>query len=126
QRTLNAFTFAKPNAWTGNVHRLVVAPFGEFKPNRESVFKSVHAGAIRRGPALSSGTVGEKSVSPIPNVMFPFEFKKNPFHTQVPNGPPNTNSNPPNRAAPRPIAGLPRPSESSPRFGGLESSPPAT
>src|SRR6266567_8964916 len=88
QLTLNALMFANPNACTGNVPQFAARAFG---------FKSVHAGAIRGGPVRKSGTVGVLDTSPIPNVMFPFEFRKNPFHTQpaAPTGPPNTNSKPP-------------------------------
>src|SRR6185369_3022525 len=87
-RILKLFTPEKPMAWSGKAVGLIARALG---------FKSAHAGAILGGPVLSSGTVGEKSVSPAPNVMFPFEFRKNPFHTHpaVPTGPPNTNSNPP-------------------------------
>src|SRR5213083_1158426 len=87
-RILNAFTFAKPSAWTGNVHR--------FAP-REAGLMSVHAGAILFSPARNSGTVGVLSVSPVPNVRLPLEFSQKPFHTQlaVPTGPPNANSKPP-------------------------------
>src|SRR5215470_14143233 len=110
QRTLNAFTFAKPNAWTGKVPQL---------RSRADGFRSVHAGAIRGGPCLKSGTLGSPDTSPEPNVMLPFELRNNPFHTQfaLPTGPPNTNSNPPLCAPPRGRDGVPLPSESSPRFG---------
>jgi hypothetical protein len=108
--TLNAFTLANPNACTGNVPQFTALADG---------FKSVHAGAILAGPDLNVGTVGLLDVEPTPNVMFPFEFQKNPFHVHaaVPTGPPNTNSNPPDNT---PVnGGLPAPSLSSPRFGGF-------
>src|SRR5262249_26050509 len=88
--TLNAFMFANPKAKTGK---------SRLKDARASGFRSAHAGAIFGSPALNLGTVGVLSVSPPPNVMLPFEFQKNPFHTHfaLPTGPPNTNSNPPLR-----------------------------
>src|ERR1043165_2901260 len=106
--TLNALMFANPSACTGNVLRSNVLEAG---------FKSAHAAAIFGNPALNSGTVGVLSVSPAPNVMFPFEFRKKPFHTHpaVPTGPPNTNSNPPENAPTNP--GVPAPLSSSPRNG---------
>src|SRR5512143_1922537 len=110
--TLNAFTLANPNACTGNEHRLTARALG---------FKSVHAGAILGSPCRNCNTSAVLSVSPAPNVMFPFEFRKNPFHTQVRESPlvttggqfwemlalngPNTNSNPP-LSGPR-TAGVP-------------------
>src|SRR4030095_13298110 len=108
--TLNAFTFAKPNACTGNVQRLI---------SRELGFKSVQAGAILGGPVLKSGIFALLLVSPSPNVMFPFEFRKNPFHTQpaVPTGPPKTNSNPPESGPAN--GGVPNPLSSSPLNGGF-------
>src|SRR5262245_48414781 len=107
-RTLNAFTFPNPSACTGKFLGLTALAFG---------FKSVHAGAILGGPALKSSTDATLLVSPTPNVMFPFEFKKNPFHTHpaVPTGPPNTNSNPPDNGPTN--AGVPNPLSSSPRNG---------
>src|SRR3989442_9101177 len=106
QRTLNALMFANPNACTGKSLK---------SRSHAEVLRSVHAGAIRGGPVLKAGTVGVLDTSPIPNVMFPFEFRKNAFHTQpaAPTGPPNTNSNPPDSAPTN--AGLPAPLSSSPR-----------
>src|SRR6185369_1680200 len=108
QRILNAFTFAKPTAITGNVPG---------NPAREPGFRSVHAGAIFGAPLRNAGTVGILLVSPTPNVMFPFEFQKNPFHTHpaVATGPPNTNSNPPDNGPG--TGGVPAPLSSSPRNG---------
>src|SRR6478736_1060224 len=72
--TLNALMFANPKACTGNVPQLTARAFG---------FKSVHAGAIFGNPVRNSGTVAVLSVSPAPNVTFPFELMNNPFHTQL-------------------------------------------
>src|SRR6185436_426252 len=107
-RILNAFTFANPTAITGNVPGNAAREFG---------FKSAHAGAIFGAPRQNAGTVTIPLVSPIPNVMLPFEFQKNPFHTHpaVPTGPPNTNSNPPDNSPVK--TGVPKPSSSSPRNG---------
>src|SRR5690242_3358454 len=87
-RTLKALMLAKPSANTGKLRSVAARAAG---------FRSAHAGAIFGSPKRNSGTVGVLSVSPAPNVMLPFEFQKNPFHTQpaVPTGPPNRNSKPP-------------------------------
>ena len=73
-----------------------------------------------------SATVGVLSVSPAPNVMLPFELRKNAFHgvVQTPEIAPKLSSKPP-FSAPA-IAGAPAPSESSPWKGVNWSSPPAT
>jgi hypothetical protein len=73
QRTLNAFTLANPSAITGNVPQFT---------DRDNGFKSAHAGAIFGNPNLNAGTLGLLFLSPPPNVRLPFEFQKNPFHTQ--------------------------------------------
>src|SRR6185295_6212956 len=117
QRILNAFTFAKPTAITGKVLKSI---------SHDEGLRSAHAGAIFGAPLRNAGTVTTLLVSPTPSVMFPFEFQKNPFHTQpaVPTGPPNTNSHPPDNS---PVnGGVPAPSLSSPRNGVFWSSPPAT
>src|SRR5438128_697269 len=108
QRTLNALMLAKPSACTGKVARFTARELGS---------RSAHAGAIFGKPKRNSGTVGVLSVSPAPNVMLPFEFQKNPFHTHpaVPTGPPNRNSKPPLSAPAN--TGVPAPSSSSPRNG---------
>src|SRR6185369_17217297 len=108
QRILNAFTFAKPTAITGKSLKSIARAFG---------LRSAHAGAIFGAPLRNAGTVGMLLVSPTPNVMFPFEFQKNPFHTHpaVPTGPPNTNSNPPDNGPG--TGGVPAPLSSSPRNG---------
>src|SRR6185369_12431394 len=116
-RILNAFTFANPTAITGKSLKSSARAFG---------LRSAHAGAIFGAPLRNAGTVGMLLVSPTPNVMFPFEFQKNPFHTHpaVPTGPPNTNSNPPDNGPG--TGGVPAPLSSSPRNGVFWSSPPAT
>src|SRR5262245_12388588 len=108
QRILKSLTPANPRACTGNVNKLTL---------RDDGLRSTQAGAILGGPVLNSGTVGVLSVSPAPNVMLPFEFRKNPFHTQaaVPTGPPKRNSNPP-LSGPA-SGGVPAPSSSSPENG---------
>src|SRR5438128_1320600 len=108
QRTLNALMLAKPSASTGKARSVAARAAG---------FRSAHAGAILGKPTRNSGTVGVLSVSPAPNVMLPFEFQKNPFHTQpaVPAGPANRNLKPP-LSAPA-STGVPAPSSSSPRNG---------
>src|SRR5262249_19004928 len=82
---LKSLTLANPSACTGKLIGFTALADG---------LRSVHAGAIRGGPILNSGTVGVLLVSPAPNVMLPFEFKQNPFHVQpaVPTGPPKVNS----------------------------------
>src|SRR3989440_659346 len=89
QRTRKALTLAKPSACTGNDVRFT---------DRADGLRSAQAGAILGRPARNSGTVGVLSASPAPKVMLPFEFKKNPFHTQVavvPTKPLKRNSKPP-------------------------------
>src|SRR5215471_14431386 len=118
---------ANPSACTGNVF---VKPVGATPPPLVLLagLKSVHAAAIRGKPDLNNGTLGRAVVSPAPNVMFPFEFRKIPFHTPLPvpqaaptwntspSGLANRNSNPPD-LGPVSGAGLPAPSSSSPRNG---------
>src|SRR5215471_3229864 len=67
---------ANPSACTGNVFK---NPFA-----REPGFRSAHAAAIFGRPALNNGTFAIFAVSPPPNVIFPFEFSQNPFHTPFP------------------------------------------
>src|SRR5262249_21888059 len=120
---------ANPNACTGNVFR---NPFA-----RDPGFRSAHAAAIFGLNDRNAGTLAMLAVSPPPNVILPFEFSQNPFHTPLPvphaaptwntspSGLANKNWNPPD-SGPTSGAGLPPPSSSSPVNGNTPSSPPAT
>src|SRR5262249_54839641 len=126
-RILKALMFAKPNACTGKLPRVVTRAAG---------FRSSHAAAILGTPFRNSVSVEVLPTSPRPKLMLPLELQKNPSHTPLPapqaaptlktspSGFPNRNSKPPlNGPA---TTGFPAPSESSPRLGNAWSSPPAT
>src|SRR5262249_17875403 len=90
-----SLTAANPSACTGNVFRAPPVP--------EPGFRSVHAAAIFGRPDLNAGTFAMFEMSPPPNVMFPFEFRKNPFHTPCPAVPGLVTQSPPKPANTSPV-----------------------
>src|SRR5262249_43227258 len=89
QRILKWLTPAKPSACTGKVFRKRAA--------REPGSRSVQAPAIRGTPFKNVSIVGMLVISPAPNEMLPFEFRKKLVcgEVQTPRFAPKTNSKPP-------------------------------